>query len=156
MTKRFDLGFTGNRNGMTYPQQLRLRSAFSQLTEFSPDTTWVLHHGLCVGSDAQAHMLAECDGWLTVGHPPSDESRMADLVTTWRKPAKPYLVRNAEIVEEVVALFAAPDRLDQHRSGTWSTILLAVRSEIPVVLFWPDGSMTKWLTGNRPRPLIGL
>ena len=120
------VGFTGTQEGMSYEQTNALRQALIGATE--------LHHGDCIGADAQAHDIArEIGGIRIVIHPPTDPSRRAfkrgDII---REP-KPYLERNHDIVDESASLIAAPKSdVEELRSGTWATVRYARKMEKPV------------------------
>lgn len=113
------LGFTGTQLGMTQRQAATVKYLFAELQ------LGTLHHGLCVGADAQAHNIALAFRARIVGHPPSDKKLMAGNLTCdeLRDPL-PYLDRNDAIVAEGIdGLIAAPrGKVEQFRSGTWATI----------------------------------
>ncbi len=134
-------GFTGTREGMTLPQ----RAAFLDWVEDRGLTAF--HQGCCIGADAQATAII----WgvyprpYIVGHPPDNTALMAFdhfLVCNKLVPPLPYLQRNAEIVAACEVLLAAPKGPENMRSGTWATIRYARRHEKPIVIFWPDGTIT--------------
>lgn len=109
-----------------------------------------LHHGDCVGADAEAHDLFAAAGSLTnriVVHPPTD-ARLRAFVKDADETLipLPYLERNAAIVEATDALIAAPAEDRQSRSGTWWTVGYARRLKRPIAIVFPDGSIrtTHW------------
>lgn len=150
----YHVGFTGTQRGMTIEQKAVVRL---WLETFRRNV--VAHHGDCVGADADFHALlgprrlgnivtSVCE--RVVIHPPADDGRRA-----WcehRKfppiqhnvlPAKPYLVRNQDIVEAAHAMIATPgERTEQVRSGTWATIRMAKRAKCPIRVVFPDGTFT--------------
>jgi hypothetical protein len=135
-----DLGFTGSRKGMTHGQKRRVRLL---LAELKPTR---VHHGDCVGSDAQMDALAREAGSEIVIHPPSDPKlrawcfRGAPTDQCWT--ARPYMERNQEIVNRVEALVATPDTLREvARSGTWATVRMARAKGIPIYLALPTGKL---------------
>jgi hypothetical protein len=65
------IGFTGTRFGMTVLQYNQVESIFQR------DALIELHHGDCVGSDAQAHVAAIAVGGLVHLHPPVDKTHRA-------------------------------------------------------------------------------
>jgi hypothetical protein len=99
-----------------------------------------LHHGDCVGGDAQLDDIARDCCWKIVIHPPVDDSKRAFCEQpgdTVRDP-KPYLERNHDIVDEVELMLAGPKTLtEQARSGTWATVRYARRIGRPVVFLDP-------------------
>ena len=115
------VGFTGTQRGMTDAQQSQIRSWLEGL-----DVT-ELHHGDCVGADAQADAIARELGMNIVIHPPVSEKKRAFC---WQEgdiylPSLPYLERNHDIVDSCPILLAAPLGDEQVRSGTWATIRYA-------------------------------
>lgn len=132
----YEIGFTGTQVGMTAAQRNTFKNLLSALRPS------ILHHGDCIGADAQAHVLAKSVKTAIVIHPPSDNSKRAyckGAVAT-REP-KPYLKRNADIVTESEALIAAPKEFDEQlRSGTWATIREAKRQQKVATIIYPDGT----------------
>lgn len=124
MTKQ-RIGFTGTQKGMSDKQKEALKNFLGLFNgEFE------LHHGDCVGADAEAHEIALELGGVVVIHPPEDWSKRAfceDCIA--RREEKPYLQRNHEIVDECHNLVAAPltDK-EVLRSGTWATIRYAKKT----------------------------
>ncbi len=137
-----NIGFTGTRDGTTASQRLsmiRWLHAHRNLNDF--------HHGCCIGADAQAVrlvMFPHVRG--IVGHPPDNDamlSKSAVANSDRLMPPRPYLARNRNIVDAGDILLACPDGPERQRSGTWSTVRYARRSGKPVVIFWPNGSVTE-------------
>ena len=120
------LGFTGSQGGMDEGQIDRVRDLIGQATE--------LHHGDCIGSDAQAHVIAMTLGVRTVIHPPDDGRKRAFCQADEAREPRPYLVRNRNIVDATDALIAAPDGPERRRSGTWATIRYARKIGKPVTI----------------------
>ena len=138
------IGVTGTRKGCT-PQQLA--AAMDFLGQLDPDvrsSTARLHHGDCVGVDAELHELALELGIKVVVHLPADDSHRAfcEDFHVKRKPA-PYLDRNRNIVLETETLLAFPDStVERMESGTWSTVRFARKTLHPVIIIvYPDGTM---------------
>ncbi len=102
-----------------------------------------LHHGDCVGADAQAHKIAKSTLARIVVHPPLSSSRLRSFCAgdESRKPCA-FLVRNSHIVKEGIdGLIAAPrESTEQLRSGTWSTIRKARRLGRRIFIVNPDGT----------------
>jgi hypothetical protein len=90
------------------------------------------HHGDCVGADAEADdLIAQIGGCKIVIHPP-DNPRKRAFKTRYPGrivlPAKPYLMRNHDIVDATDILIAAPKTNEEElRSGTWATIRYAMK-----------------------------
>jgi hypothetical protein len=136
------VGFTGTQQGMTPAQ----RAAVFDLLNGYPEL--VVHHGDCIGADAQFHAIALASGCdQVVIHPPEDPKKRAhcqprpgDVV----RVARPYLVRNQHIVHEADVVIAAPAQaVEQLRSGTWSTIRYARRYGALLAIVYPDGTI-RW------------
>jgi hypothetical protein len=111
----------------------------------------VLHHGCCVGVDEQAHWFALEAGVGSIGHPPINKSlmmRIDGLAVQFDgfRPAKPYLDRNRDIVDESEVLIVVPKEEPveglQATGGTWYTYRYARRFGRPTKIIWPDGSTT--------------
>lgn len=113
------VGVTGSRYAR--PDHV-VRRLLDLLTEWGATE---LHHGDCVGWDAQAHDVAVLMGIRTVAHPPTDERRRAWCRADTILPPRPYLERNRDIVDCVHLLVAAPEGPATLRSGTWSTVRYA-------------------------------
>ena len=135
MSSDFRFGFSGTSQGMTMAQKHALRN-------FLMGGYGELHHGDCIGSDAEAHGIAiEC-GYCPVLHPPTNYSKRAwcEVPLHLMRSEKPYLTRNRYIVDETIALIATPAEFDEQlRGGTWYTVRYARTRGKTVVLILPDG-----------------
>ena len=135
------ISFTGTQEGMTRAQTIRVRN----LLTYGMDS-WheqFVHHGDCVGSDEEMHLLALEYGYNVHLHPPDNPSKKAfckkGVVCFW--PTKPYLKRNTDIAAAGEVLIATPKEYEEVlRSGTWSTIRRARKRGIPIFIIFPDGS----------------
>jgi hypothetical protein len=133
------IGFTGTQEGMSAVQlqtlqTLILRNAITIASE--------LHHGDCVGADAQAHYIAQNLNMSIVVHPPTNDRKRAHCSGEKTEVLRPfpYLMRNKHIVNASEWLIAAPKEFDEQlRSGTWSTIRYAVNKGRDVSIILPDG-----------------
>lgn len=132
------IGFTGTRNGMTSIQRQRVKH---ELQVLKPTE---LHHGDCVGADAQAHALAcELDIPVVI-HPPLQTRFRAHCSGGRVLARRGYLERDRSIVQMCDRLIATPkESEEQTRGGTWYTVHYAIRTNTPVVVFWPDGTETR-------------
>jgi hypothetical protein len=140
------LGFTGTEHGMTPAQLETVRQLFRSL----PLTH--LHHGDCVGADAEAHRLAlEVGAWITI-HPPLQRKLRAFCQPHYApspivvKPELPYLVRNTNIANEGChGLIATPPGFTEvmrgNGGGTWSTVRRARKRKRPIWVVLPDGTI---------------
>jgi hypothetical protein len=130
-------GLTATRHGMSTEQKRSFK-------EYLAGSVGILHHGMCVGGDADGHEIAREIGYFIVGHPPTDERLMADLQCEEMWPAKPYLDRNKDIAKCGHALIACPSEPEeQPRGGTWSTVRFARKIGRTVVLILPNGQIVQ-------------
>jgi hypothetical protein len=137
MSVDYCFGFTGTRQGMTEAQKAALRS-------FLQGGSGELHHGDCIGADAEAHGIAMDCGYLPIIHPPSDYSHRAwcEAPRHLMKTEKTHFARNRDIVDETTCLIATPAQPEeQPRGGTWYTIRYARKRGKPTVLILPDGTI---------------
>jgi hypothetical protein len=129
-------------------RQAQRHQLLSQLEQRGPAT---LHLGDCIHADAECHAIALwLDCWqggvkqpmfYLVGHPPLDNNAAAHCNYHATREPKAYLARDADIVFESEELLACPANFEEElRSGTWTTIRMALRADKPVVIIWPDGS----------------
>lgn len=153
-------GFTGSRFGMTDIQGHNvdavlftiLKRAESKVLDLDPTVGLEivrhgigkrlrLHHGDCVGSDAQAHAYAMARGIGPMIHPPSNSSKRAfckGAVHVFEP--KGYHARDRDIVTATDILVAAPKtKREDPGSGTWYTINEARNQEKDIVLCFRDG-----------------
>lgn len=141
------IGFTGTRQGMTPTQ----RAAVRELLAAHPGA--VLHHGDAIGADAQAHDIAIALRCSVVVHPPTDGKDRAFKPSPDIRAPRPYLDRNRDIVRETTMLIAVPaEAVEQHRSGTWSTVRYARKLGRPISIVLPDGSISEWVAPGKARP----
>jgi hypothetical protein len=135
--RRERIGFTGTRQGMTPMQREVVRRVLLHATE--------VHHGDCVGADAEVHELALAGGLDVVIHPPNDAKLQAHCDGALMVlPPKSYLARDRDIVDETDLLVATPKELKESRaprrsSGTWYCVRYARRIGRRVLIVWPDG-----------------
>ena len=132
------IGFTGTQQGMTEAQIVSVTDTLLRLDKLE------FHHGDCVGTDVQAAKIAKEQGYIIVGHPPTNEYKRAFFFNDMTRTAKPFIERNHDIVDAVEVLIATPKTArEQHRSGTWATIRYARRNNVLVIIINPDGSEVK-------------
>jgi hypothetical protein len=129
------VGFTGNRDGMTEEQVITVK----HLLSIRPVE---LHHGDCVGCDADAHAIAIDLGIPVVGHPPDLPGLRMFLHYAEEREEKPYLERNHDIVNETDILIACPKQAEEvMRSGTWATVRYARKVGKAILIVYPSGKM---------------
>jgi hypothetical protein len=101
-----------------------------------------LHHGDCVGWDAQCHYIARELAVDIIIHPPDrdDYRAFCEDANFWHKP-KPYLMRNRDIVRDTSILLGLPRTMHEEKrnSGTWYTIRHARKLVRKVIVILPDG-----------------
>lgn len=137
------VGFSGTRTGMTAVQA-------SVVYEVMKSVGDVLHHGDCVGADAEAHRIAAELGLPIVVHPPLDRRLRAFCRGGEVRRPKLYRSRNNDILKESSLLVTAPLGMAENGSGgTWPMMQKAREIGLPVVIAWPDGTTdTERLTGK--------
>lgn len=134
MTTR--VGFTGTQQGMTPAQYQKVAGWLAR----RPGVT--LHHGDCIGADADAHRAGRAAGCRVEIHPPDiDRKRAFCEGAAVVYPPAPYLVRNRAIVAATEVLIATPkeETGEELRSGTWATVRAARKAGRRVVIVRPSG-----------------
>lgn len=130
------VGFTGTQQGMTEAQK---RTVQNLLVDWRATE---LHHGDCIGADAQAHAIAKSLKLRVVLHPPTYMSKRAFCVADEERQPLPYLDRNGEIVLETERLIAAPKEYEEQlRSGTWATVRRARKQRRHHAIVLPNGNV---------------
>jgi hypothetical protein len=143
------VGFTGTQRGISLIQR-----------EAAAEWLWVqaareLHHGDCVGADADVHVVALSLSITVVIHPPTIDTKRA-----WCEGARevlpplPYLERDVAIVVATEVLLALPGEEDEvRRSGTWFTVRRARRLLRPVQIIFPSGRRLLETPPSDPLPI---
>jgi hypothetical protein len=160
------IGFTGTRKGMTRPQQWSVDQAICDIIGGDTRLRVVAHHGDCIGADEAFHASARMYGCAVCIHPPTDASNAAGIPESVsfdgskivRRPAKPYLARNADIVNESDYMIAAPlESTEMQWGGTWATIRMTRRSGKPLAIVMPDGTISyeRWPSSHTPAAAKG-
>lgn len=130
------IGFTGTISGMSEAQRDKLTALLAELGASQ------LHHGDCVGADADAHGIARSLDIAVVLHPPSnDKSRAFCQGSVEERPPRAYLDRNKAIVDVTEVLIATPWGPEQRRSGTWATIRYARKRARTCYIVMRDGAL---------------
>lgn len=142
-----NIGFTGTRNGMTEEQKHEVETLLKRFL------VGHVHHGDCVGADADFHSIARSlqhpldsssKRFAVIIHPPVDESHRAFCKDAWIRPAKTHFARNRDIVIECDILIATPRlMIEEDHGGTWYTIRFARKQSKRIVIMWPNGSVTQ-------------
>jgi hypothetical protein len=125
------LGFTGTREGMNTRQLLLVKKLLKNIR--------ALHHGDCIGADAEVDAMCKEVGIPTMLHPPEDATYRAwctDALYVF--PKRPYLIRNCDIVQACDMLIATPRTNEEVlRSGTWATIRYARDINKKMIIIFP-------------------
>lgn len=135
-----NIGMTGTRNGMTEAQA---ETFLRILKEKETDDNW-LHHGDCVGADADAHDLATSIGYQTHIHPPIKTEVRAFKEGTKMCKEDSYFARNRDIVNDSTLLLGFPATPFETKGGTWYTINFAKKFNHNLIIVFPDGTTTKF------------
>lgn len=150
MASPYKVGFTGTQRGLSAMQSGLLVPFLT--SHLSIDWHVEFHHGQCVGADEQAARIAKALGYWIVSHPPINRYKMSSVHADEMRPAKEFLVRNHQIVDEVDVLVAAPQTdEEQLRSGTWATIRYA-RKEGKMIYMLPRGESAPVVASPLPLP----
>lgn len=132
------IGFTGTRHGMSEVQKKEFKKLISakDFQEF--------HHGMCEGSDEQAHLIIEEEKEKVIifGHPPKFSGSRVNLPCHILMKVDNYLQRNQHIVDATDMLIATPDTKEKPRSGTWSTVRYARKKEKRIYVIHKNGRIT--------------
>ena len=131
------VGFTGTRRGLSDDQAAALHELLQHLSA----DEW--HHGDAVGADADFHAMVEGRGIPVIGHP-SDipHQRAYCRVDQCRNPLPPLDCSTAIVMVTDLIVGCPGGMYEEDRSWTWSTIRKARRVRKPILLVWPDGSVT--------------
>lgn len=128
------IGFTGTQKGMSPGQINGLMQLLDDLDASE------LHHGDCIGADAEADRVARAMDVKIVIHPPEKGRKRAYCF----KPGdveldrREYLQRNHDIVDATDVMIATPaEDQEQMRSGTWATVRYARRVGKKVIVIVP-------------------
>ncbi len=128
------IGFSGTQKGMNQKQ----KQAFDAIiAKIQPDE---FHHGKCIGADEDAHHIVRetSPGTKIHGHPCTITDKQVNLQVDVNHPVKEPIPRNHDIVDQTDYLIAAPkSRLEELRSGTWSTIRYARKQGKRVTILYP-------------------
>ena len=143
------IGFSGTRHGMTLPQRRAVYRVFRWYRDNRRAIT--VHHGSCVGADAEAHDIARMLLLAVTLHPGMEADGSQPLTAScallrgWGERSwapQPYLLRNQVIAACAGVLIAAPHgELPSH--GTNHAISCAVKLERPVIVVSADGHLQR-------------
>lgn len=129
------IGITATQYGMTDKQKEHVARLLR------PHRGSEFHHGMCVGGDEEAAMIAGNLGLITVAHPGLERPDKRSLfVSDVMLEPKPNLERNRDIVAVCGRLLVAPQGPERVlRSGTWATLRHAEKVGRDHIIIYPDG-----------------
>jgi hypothetical protein len=137
------IGTTGTRYGLTEEQ----RYWVEDFSDNKNNIIDVLHHGDCIGSDAEVATIFSRRGTYIIAHPGHGraELRAHCAVNNLVLPVRPYLSRNRDILRASLMLLGFPKtEIEITRSGTWSTIRYARAIKLPIYVVTPSGKVITW------------
>lgn len=130
------IGVTGTREGATDAQLTAVINFMESL-----GAGHELHHGDCLGVDAEVAAAADQLGWRIVCHPPKTVETQAFYGGDEMREPLGYLQRDRNIVDETVMLLVVPLQNEwQPKGGTWYTHDYAVKKGKVVHIFYPGES----------------
>lgn len=126
------VGITGTRSGMTQVQTEQVTLLLAELKGTQ------LHHGDCVGADAEVAELARELGYRIVCHPPEKSDLRAWVPADEMREPFSYFRRNRNIVDECDILLVVPyQNTVQSEGGTWYTYSYAEKKKVQTQIIWP-------------------
>lgn len=131
------IGITGTRSGLTDYQRECITDFLINFHPDEPDLE--LHHGDCIGADAQVAEIADELGYRIICHPPENPVCQANYKFDEIRPKNTYFKRNRNIVDECDILLVAPYQSEwSDHGGTWYTHDYAKKKNKPIRIFWPE------------------
>lgn len=130
------IGFTGTRKGMTEFQKKEVEL----ILIFHRGGT--VHHGDCIGADAEFHLIAKKYSYMVIVHPASGVGKQRAYCSgvALILPTKPPLIRNHLILDSCDIMIATPAQYHEiMRSGTWATIRYAKKIGKIIHVIYPGG-----------------
>ena len=128
------VGFTGTQSAIN---QYQIDVLTKVLTSLKSRGANEFHNGDCIGADAEASKIAKNLGYKIIIHPPLNSVKRAWSDYDDARPAKEYLERNHDIVDETDIMIGTPKGLEELRSGTWATIRYAKKQGKDIVIIYP-------------------
>lgn len=154
-----DIAFTGTQVGWSAKQYDAIQDHVWEISHGNP-AFFRLHHGDCIGADANIHEICFEMGWHITVHPPTVADKRAFVNGTkfWDETRctmlepKPYLDRNHDMVDVgPLELWATPkEQVEVLRSGTWATARYARKKDLRTRFFFRDGTTGVWKPGVPP------
>jgi len=138
VVKMLKIGFMGTRHGMSKDQKLEL-GKLARGKDFKE-----FHHGMCEGSDEQAHQIIEDNAPKVkiIGHPPKAMKTAVSVSCDKIMDVDTFAKRNKNIVDATDYLVATPDAKERAGSGTWKTIRYARKQGKRIYVIHKNGRVT--------------
>lgn len=149
--------FSGSRDGMSDKQHLALyERLFAIRVEAYPYNELAnvisFHHGMSGLSDEMAHAYARSHHYYIIGHPCNLIKWRLNVTVDEMRKMKDPLDRNQDMIDEALAeispiparLIATPKtdiKPDGRLTGTWSTIVRAVKAGLPIEIVQQNGKI---------------
>jgi hypothetical protein len=129
------IGFAGSRTGMTDTQIQKVKEVLAKYDVVE------VHHGDCLGADAQFHDICTEKGLKIIVHPPLSKEFRAFKTTgsTTILTEKAYNARNTELVESCDFFIGCPAKWKTNpHSGTWKILECALQQKMSAQIFPKD------------------
>lgn len=144
--KKFNIGVTGTREGITADQQAIFDKAIGQyVLDYHGSHSVNFHHGCHIGADMQAAIIVNDYNINIIAHPPIED----DCVGVYQGISSeileplPYVERDRKIVDVSDLMFVFPKDFDlDNNSGTVTTYKYALQQNKPYIIIYPDGTIT--------------
>lgn len=132
----YKIGVTGTRSGCTEFQKMQIEGFLTHVALIHDFVE--LHHGDCVGVDAEVAKMAEKIGIKIICHPPINPELRAYFKSDETREPYTYFKRNRNIVDECELLLVVPYQMEhQPNGGTWYTHDYAEKNDVSKIVFWP-------------------
>lgn len=147
LRKRYVIGFTGTRNGMTQ-QQRNLIITLIKVARMKAKHLVVGLHGDCVGADADFDELCKKAGIETWSRPCNYPNMRAYTKSKQIAEVTNPMARNREIVKQCSVLLACPPTEEElEKGGTWKTIRMGRKrqrrdKDLNIYIVYPKGAMS--------------
>ena len=129
------IGITGTRSPLNTSQKDRIQKFLQNYYTHRSE----LHHGDCVGADAEVADIAKRLGYKIICHPPIKNELRAFYSSDLTNVPQSYFARNRAIVDQTEHLIVAPFQDEwQPNGGTWYTHDYAKKKNKPLTIFYPN------------------
>ena len=129
------IGITGTRSMLNASQKDRIQKFLQNYYTHGSE----LHHGDCIGADAEVADIAKRLGYKIICHPPIKNELRAFHSSDLTNVPQSYFARNRAIVDQTEHLIVAPFQDEwQPNGGTWYTHDYAKKKNKPLTIFYPN------------------